>query len=66
MICAPLHKRTFSSPLIVGTITGGGLDCMTGGHSLLQLYNKVSHWVDYITMEAEKHNEEICVSKLKL
>ena len=39
---------------------------MTGGHSLLQLYNKVSHWVDYITMEAEKHNEEICVSKLKL
>ena len=53
-------------PLIVGTVKGGGLDCLSIQNSTFQVFNKVPHWVDYITMEAEKHDEQVCISKLKL
>ena len=29
-------------------------------------YNKVTHWVDFIMKQAELHDEQICISNLKL
>ena len=45
---------------------GGGVSCQNSKNTTFGVYNKVPHWVDYIMIQAELHDEQICISKLKL
>ena len=50
---------------IIGTVVGGGYDCRSGkvaeyyGHKG-GIWNKVSHWVDWIRQQMEAADEPIC------
>ena len=53
--------------LFVGTVRGGGLNCNWGKRNkTFQEWNKVPHWVDYITENAKKYDTRLCISQLDL
>ena len=59
-----LHRWKFLAALIVGTVKGGGMDCLNKKNLSIAIYNKVPFWVDYIRKEAKKHDEQLCISDI--
>ena len=55
---------------IVGTVIGGGLNCKmhlgNAKNSTFQVFNKVPHWVDFISQKAKEYDTQVCVSQLKI
>ena len=55
-------KRSYE---LIGTVQGSGYDCRTNTVATFEnsedgLWNKVSHWVDWIKGEMQKLGEESC------
>ena len=42
------------------------MDCLNKKNLTIAIYNKVPFWVNYIRKEAEKHDEQICISDISI
>ena len=62
------YNHTTSSYVLIGTVQGTGYDCQTDTVNLYDgsdngMWNKVSHWTDWIKEQMQEMGETACKSQ---